>query len=52
MLEPVKVLNWSDTDEMYLNMSVNEKTGTIVVGDANGKVWIYEVKYILIKCKF
>ena len=49
MIEPTKLLNWSDTDEMYLNMIANQNMRTLVTGDANGKIWIHSVIKIIIK---
>ena len=44
LIEPEKILNWSDTDEMYLNLSANMKRNTILAGDANGRIWVYSVR--------
>ena len=43
MIEPEKIFNWSDTDEMYLNLNTTIKQGTVQAGDGNGRIWIYTV---------
>ncbi|CAG5113884.1 Oidioi.mRNA.OKI2018_I69.chr2.g7974.t1.cds [Oikopleura dioica] len=39
-LEPVKVLNWSNTDKVYLNCFACK--GKIYAGDEDGQIWKYE----------
>ncbi|XP_071945443.1 leucine-rich repeat and WD repeat-containing protein 1-like [Antedon mediterranea] len=41
---PVHTLNWSSTDNIYILLNTWPGCGHIVCGDANGPVWLYEVK--------
>ena len=41
-IEPTKMLNWSNTDKVYLNCFATK--GKIYAGDEDGQIWKYEVK--------
>lgn len=53
-IEPTKMLNWSNTDKVYLNCFASK--GKIYAGDEDGQIWKYEVKNLCsdfsIKFKF
>ncbi|XP_033116275.1 leucine-rich repeat and WD repeat-containing protein 1-like [Anneissia japonica] len=43
-INPLHSLNWSTTDNIYILLNTWPGCGHIVCGDANGPVWLYEVK--------
>ena len=43
IIEPLKIFNWSNTDELYININSNKMTGKFLSGDEKGRIWIYKV---------
>ena len=44
LIMPEKILSWSETDEMYLNIYCDMNNKILVAGDANGRTWLYKVR--------
>ena len=43
IIEPLKIFNWSNADELYINVGVSVNTGKFISGDEKGRIWIYQV---------
>ena len=44
IIEPLKIFNWSNTPELYININSNKLTEKFLSGDEKGRIWIYKVK--------
>ena len=46
IIEPLKIFNWSNTPELYININSNKLTEKFLSGDEKGRIWIYKVKLL------
>ena len=43
MIEPIKIFNWSNTNELYINLNASISNQKFLTGDEKGRIWIYKV---------
>merc|ERR1719229_1359116 len=49
---PVKgSMAWQPTEEIYINLSCRPSLSTVVCGDNEGSVWIYDIKSQIVNVK-
>lgn len=42
---------WQPTEEIYINLSCRSSLSTVVCGDNEGSVWIYDIKSQIVNAK-
>ena len=45
LIEPIKIFNWSNTNELYINLNASISNQKFLTGDEKGRIWIYKVFY-------
>lgn len=43
LIEPIKIFNWSNTNELYINLNASISNQKFLTGDEKGRIWIYKV---------
>ena len=47
LIEPIKIFNWSNTNELYINLNASISNQKFLTGDEKGRIWIYKVFFTL-----
>ena len=47
LIEPIKIFNWSNTNELYINLNASITNQKFLTGDEKGRIWIYKVFFTL-----
>jgi len=42
LIEPIKIFNWSNTNELYINLNASISNQKFLTGDEKGRIWIYK----------